>query len=239
MSQHERDKYSYPIRHHVRAAQAVGMSLQDIADLCGVARGTVSQWSNGKSSPQHRVVERTAGAAKAIRLINADLDYIKIVLLSNHTVAHVRIERRDVKTTPQFVIGAAVTHAAYWVFRPYSAPKDGTPAILDALPSFHYAEKRRPERPTYEKWVRSCLSHRLPPGLAPKFPILRAEPIDIMPRGVIVTINAEILWLRILSAVAPARSVYDDPDQAEPAVFYGTKPLDIAPKPSTWKVNSR
>lgn len=238
MSQSERDKYAYPIVNHVRAAQAVGMSLQNIADLCGVSRGTVSQWSNGKSSPKHRVVERTAGAAKAIRLINDDLDYIKTVLLSNHTIAHVRIER-DVKTTPQFVTGAVVTHAADWVFRPYAAPKDGTPAILDALPSFHYAENRRPERPTYEKWVRSCLSHRLLSGLAPKFPILRAEPIDITPRGVIITINAEILWLRILSVVAPTRPVYDDPDQAEPAVFYGTKPLDIAPKPSTWKVNSK
>lgn len=238
MSLPDRDKYSYPIRHHVRAAQAVGMSLQDIADLCGVARGTVSQWSNGKSSPKCRVVERTAGAAKAIRLVNADLDYIKTVLLANHTVAHVRIEK-GVATTPQFVIGAAVTHAADWVFRPYSAPKDGTPAILDALPSFHDTADWRPARPTYEKWVRSCLSHSVLPGLAPKFPILRAEPIDITPRGAIVTINAEILWLRILSAVAPTRPVYDDPDQAEPAVFYGTKPLDIAPKPSTWKVNSK
>lgn len=233
----ERDKYQYPIVHHVRAAQAVGMSLQDIADLCGVARGTVSQWSNGKSSPKIRVVERTAGAAKAMRLINDDLDYIKTILLSNHTVAHVRIER-DVKTTPQFVTGAVVTHAADWVFRPYSAPGDGTPAILDALPSFHYAEKRRPERPTYEKWVRSCLSHRLLPGLAPKFPVLRAEPIDITPRGVIVTINAEILWLRILSAVAPTRPVYDDPGQAKPDAFYGIKPLYLKTN-STWKVNSK
>lgn len=237
MAQPDRDKYSYPIRHHVRAAQAVGMSLQDIADLCGVARGTVSQWSNGKSSPQHRVVERTAGAAKAIRLINDDLNYIRIILLAGYTVAHVRIER-DVETTPQFVTGAVVTHAADWVFRPYSAPGDGTPAILDALPSFHYAEKRRPERPTYEKWVRSCLSHSVLPGLAPKFPVLRAEPIDITPRGVIVTINAEILWLRILSMVAPTRPVYDDPGQAKPDAFYGIKPLAI-PNPSTWKVNSR
>lgn len=237
MSLPERDKYEYPIIHHVRAAQAVGMSLQDIADLCGVARGTVSQWSNGKSSPKHRVVERTAGAAKAIRLVNDDLDYIKTVLLSNHTVAHVRIEK-GVATTPQFVTGAVVTHAADWVFRPYSAPEDGTPAILDALPSFHYAEKRRPERPTYEKWVHSCLSHSVLPGLAPKFPILRAEPIDITPRGAIVTINAEILWLRILSVVAPTRPVYDDPGQAKPDAFYGTKPLTV-PNPSTWKVNSR
>ena len=67
------------------------MSLQDIADLCGVARGTVSQWSNGKSSPKRRVVERTAGAAKAIRLVNDDLNYIQIVLLAGYTVAHVRI----------------------------------------------------------------------------------------------------------------------------------------------------
>lgn len=238
MSQSERDKYTYPIVNHVRAAQAVGMSLQNIADLCGVSRGAVAQWSNGKSSPKGRVAERTRGAAKAIRLINDDLYYIKTVLLANHTVAHVRIERRDVKTTPQFVIGAVVTHAADWVFRPYSAPKDGTPPILDALPSFHYAEKQRPDRPTYEKWVRSCLSHSLLSGLAPKFPILRAEPIDITPRGVIVTINAEILWLRILSAVAPTRPVYDDPDQAKPDAFYGTKPLTV-PNPSTWKVNSR
>lgn len=229
MSLPDRDKYSYPIRHHVRAAQAVGMSLQDIADLCGVARGTVSQWSNGKSSPKGRVVERTAGAAKAIRLVNADLDYIKTVLLANNTVAHVRIER-GIATTPQFVTGAAVTHAADWVFRPYSAPKDGAPAILDALPSFHNAAEWRPVRPVYEKWVRSCLSHSIPPGLAPRFPVLRAEPIDITPRGAIVTINAEILWLRILSAVAPTGPVYDNPDQAEPAVFYGTKPLDVESK---------
>lgn len=238
MSLPDRDKYSYPIRHHVRAAQAVGMSLQDIADLCGVARSTVSQWSNGKSSPKHRVVERTAGVAKAIRLINDDLTYIKIILLAGYTVAHVRIER-GVATTPQFATGAAVTHAADWVFLPYAAPKGGTPAILDALPSFHDTADWRPSRPTYETWVRSCLSRGLRPGLAPKFPVLHAEPIDITPNGVIVTINAEILWLRILSAVAPTRLVYDDPDQAEPAVFYGTKPLYIAPKPSTWKVNSK
>lgn len=67
MSQPEHYKYRYPIGRHVRAAQAVGMSLQDIADLCGVSRGTVAQWSNGKSSPKSRVAERTAGAAKASR----------------------------------------------------------------------------------------------------------------------------------------------------------------------------
>ena len=227
MSLPERDKYSYPIRHHVRAAQAVGMSLQDIADLCGVARGTVSQWSNGKSSPKRgRVVERTAGAAKAIRLINDDLTYIQIVLLAGYTVAHVRIER-GIATTPQFVTGAAVTHAADWVFLPYAAPKDGTPAILDALPSFHDTAGWRPTRPTYEAWVRSCLSCGLLPGLAPKFPVLRAEPIDITPRGTVVTINAEMLWLRILSVVAPTRPVYDDPGQAKPDAFYGTEPLDL------------
>ena len=224
MAQPERDKYSYPIRHHVRAAQAVGMSLQDIADLCGVARGTVSQWSNGKSSPKGRVVERTAGAAKAIRLINDDLNYIRIILLAGYTVAHVRIER-GIATTPQFVTGAAVTHAADWVFLPYAAPKDGTPAILDALPSFHYTERWQPSRPTYETWVRSCLSRGLRPGLAPKFPVLRAEPIDITPNGVIVTINAEILWLRILSVVAPTQPVYDAPGKAKPDTFYGTKPI--------------
>lgn len=237
MSQPEHYKYRYPIGRHVRAAQAVGMSLQDIADLCGVSRGTVAQWSNGKSSPKSRVAERTAGAAKAIRLVNDDLDYIKTIPLSNHTVAHVRIER-DSETTPQFVTGAVVTHAADWVFRPYSAPEDGTPVILDALPSLHSTEDWRPERPTYEKWVRSCLSHRLLPGLAPKFPILRAEPIDITPRGVIVTINAEILWLRILSVVAPTGPVYDDPGHAKPDAFYGIKPLTV-PNPSIWKVNSK
>lgn len=224
MAQPDRDKYSYPIRHHVRAAQAVGMSLQDIADLCGVARGTVSQWSNGKSSPKRRVVERTAGAAKAIRLVNDDLNYIQITLLAGYTVAHVRIER-GIATTPQFVTGAAVTHAADWVFLPYSAPKDGSPAILDALPSFHDTADWRPSRPTYETWVRSCLSRCLRPGLAPKFPVLRAEPIDITPNGVIVTINAEILWLRILSAVAPTQPVYDTPSKAKPDTFYGTKPI--------------
>ena len=237
MSQPEHYKYRYPIGRHVRAAQAVGMSLQDIADLCGVSRGTVAQWSNGKSSPKRRVAERTAGAAKAIRLVNDDLYYIKTVLLANHTVAHVRIER-DAETTPQFVTGAVVTHAANWVFRPYSAPEDGTPVILDALPSLHSTEDCRPGRPTYEKWVHSCLSHSLLPGLAPKFPILCAEPIDITPRGVIVTINAAILWRRILSVVAPTRPVYDDPCQAKPDAFYGTKPLTV-PNPSTWKVNSR
>lgn len=226
MAQPERDKYSYPIRHHVRAAQAVGMSLQDIADLCGVARGTVSQWSNGKSSPKGRVVERTAGAAKAIRLLNDDLNYIRIILLAGYTVAHVRIER-CIATTPKFVTGAAVTHAADWVFLPYAAPKDGTPAILDALPSFHDTAGWRPTRPTYETWVRSCLYCGLLPGLAPKFPVLRAEPIDITPRGAIVTINAEMLWLRILSTVAPTRPFYDDPGQAKPDAFYGTKPLDL------------
>lgn len=224
MSLPEHYKYGYPIVHHVRAAQAVGMSLQDIADLCGVARGTVSQWSNGKSSPKRRVVERTAGAAKAIRLVNDDLNYIQIVLLAGYTVAHVRIEK-GVATTPQFVTGAAVTHAADWVFRPYSAPKDGSPAILDALPSFHDTEYWRPSRPTYETWVRSCLSRGLRPGLAPKFPVLRAEPIDITPNGVIVTINAEILWLRILSVVAPTQPVYDAPSKAKPDTFYGTKPI--------------
>lgn len=226
MAQPEHYKYEYPIVHHVRAAQAVGMSLQDIADLCGVARGTVSQWSNGKSSPKRRVVERTAGAAKAIRLVNDDLNYIQIVLLAGYTVAHVRIEK-GVATTPQFVTGAAVTHATDWVFRPYSAPKDGSPAILDALPSFHDTECWRPSRPTYETWVRSCLSRGLRPGLAPKFPVLRAEPIDITPNGVIVTINAEILWLRILSVVAPTRPVYDTPSKAKPDTFYGTKPIKL------------
>lgn len=224
MSLPEHYKYEYPIVHHVRAAQAVGMSLQDIADLCGVARGTVSQWSNGKSSPKRRVAERTAGAAKAIRLINDDLNYIQIVLLAGYTVAHVRIEK-CVATTPQFATGAAVTHAADWVFLPYAAPKDGTPAILDALPSFHDPERWRPSRPTYETWVRSCLSRGLRPGLAPKFPVLRAEPIDITPNGVIVTINAEILWLRILSVVAPTQLVYDTPSKAKPDTFYGTKPI--------------
>lgn len=224
MAQPEHYKYEYPIVHHVRAAQAVGMSLQDIADLCGVARGTVSQWSNGKSSPKGRVVERTAGAAKAIRLVNDDLNYIQIILLAGYTVAHVRIER-GVATTPKFVTGAAVTHAADWVFRPYSAPKDGSPAILDALPSFHDTERWRPSRPTYETWVRSCLSRGLRPGLAPKFPVLRAEPIDITPNGVIVTINAEMLWLRILSVVAPTQPVYDAPSKAKPDTFYGTKPI--------------
>lgn len=237
MSQPEHYKYRYPIGRHVRAAQAVGMSLQDIADLCGVSRGAVAQWSNGKSSPKSRVAERTAGAAKAIRLVNDDLYYIKTVLLATHTVAHVRIER-DAETTPQFVTGAVVTHAADWVFRPYSAPEDGTPVILDALPSLHSTEDCRLGRPTYEKWVHSCLSHSLLPGLAPKFPILCAEPIDITPRGVIVTINAEILWLRILSVVAPTRPVYDDPGHAKPDAFYGIKPLTV-PNPSTWKVNSR
>lgn len=237
MSQPEHYKYRYPIGRHVRAAQAVGMSLQDIADLCGVSRGTVAQWSNGKSSPKSRVAERTAGAAKAIRLVNDDLDYIKTVLLANHTVAHVCIER-DAETTPQFITGAVVTHAADWVFRPYSAPEDGTPVILDALPSLHSTEDCRSGRPTYEKWVHSCLSHSVLPGLAPKFPILRAEPIDITPRGVIVTINAAILWRRILSVVAPTRPVYDDPGQAKPDAFYGIKPLTV-PNPSTWKVNSR
>ena len=224
MSLPEHYKYEYPIVHHVRAAQAVGMSLQDIADLCGVARGTVSQWSNGKSYPKRRVVERTAGAAKAIRLVNDALNYIQIVLLAGYTVAHVRIEK-GVATTPQFVTGAAVTHAADWVFRPYSAPKDGAPAILDALPSFHGTECWRPSRPTYETWVRSCLSRGLRPGLAPKFPVLRAEPIDITPNGVIVTINAEILWLRILSVVAPTQPVYNAPSKAKPDTFYGTKPI--------------
>lgn len=224
MSLPEHYKYEYPIVHHVRAAQAVGMSLQDIADLCGVARGTVSQWSNGKSSPKRRVAERTAGAAKAIRLVNDDLNYIQIVLLAGYTVAHVRIEK-GVATTPQFVTGAAVTHAADWVFRPYSAPKDGSPAILDALPSFHDTECWRPSRPTYETWVRSCLSRNLLPGLAPEFPVLRAEPIDITPNGVIVTINAEILWLRILSAVAPTQPVYGTPSKAKPDAFYGIKPI--------------
>ena len=224
MSLPEHYKYEYPIVHHVRAAQAVGMSLQDIADLCGVARGTVSQWSNGKSSPKRRVVERTAGAAKAIRLVNDDLNYIQIILLAGYTVAHVRIEK-GAATTPQFVTGAAVTHAADWVFRPYSAPKDGAPAILDALPSFHDTECWRPSRLTYETWVRSCLSRCLLPGLAPKFPVIRAEPIDITPNGVIVTINAEILWLRILSVVAPTRPVYDVPSKAKPDTFYGIKPI--------------
>jgi transcriptional regulator with XRE-family HTH domain len=217
------------LQQATKALLGAGMTLQEIANLCGVSRPAVMAWSSGKSNAYGaHPFWKIGPAALALRYANEDLAYItKTVKGRCGQVIHVT-HRYE---TPNWLVRLAVAHASTWpqtirilpqkrpgakIFKTMS-PLDGpTPVLHDV--SDRYAPDMSPE--TYDKETRAAFEAGKTPGINGPFPVL-----DFLKgagrdgTGTSIELNTDALYARVLSRIRG--DAYDGDRGDAPEAFYG------------------
>jgi transcriptional regulator with XRE-family HTH domain len=217
------------LQQATKALLGAGMTLQEIANLCGVSRPAVMAWSSGKSNAYGaHPFWKIGPAALALRYANEDLAYItKTVKGRCGQVIHVT--RRH--ETPNWLVHLAVAHASTWpqtirilpqkrpgakIFKTMS-PLDGpTPVLHDV--SDRYAPDMSPE--TYDKETRAAFEAGKTPGTEGPFTVLDFwGGVGRGGDGTSVELHTDALYARVLSRIRG--DAYDGERGDAPEAFYG------------------
>lgn len=217
------------LQQATKALLGAGMTLQDIANLCGVSRPAIMTWSSGKSNAYGaHPFWKIGPAALALRYANEDLAYItKTVKGRCGQVIHVT-HRYE---TPNWLVRLAVAHASTWpptirilpqkrpgakIFKTMS-PLDGpTPVLHDV--SDRYAPDMSPE--TYDKETRAAFKAGKTPGINGPFPVIDFwGGVGRDGTGTSIELDTDALYARVLSRIRG--DAYDDDRGDAPEAFYG------------------
>lgn len=217
------------LRQATKALLGAGMTLQDIANLCGVSRPAVMAWSSGKSNAYGaHPFWKIGPAALALRYANEDLAYItKTVKGRCGQVIHVT-HRYE---TPNWLVRLAVAHASTWpqtirilpqkrpgakIFKTMS-PLDGPTPVLHNV-SDRYAPDMSPE--TYDKETRAAFKAGKTPGINGPFPVIDFwGGVGRDGNGTSIELDTDALYARVLSRIRG--DAYDDDRGDAPEAFYG------------------
>lgn len=217
------------LQQATKALLGAGMTLQDIANLCGVSRPAVMAWSSGKSNAYGaHPFWKIGPAALALRYANEDLAHItKTVKGRCGQVIHVT-HRHE---TPNWLVHLAVAHASTWpqtirilpqkrpgakIFKTMS-PLDGpTPVLHDV--SDRYAPDMSPE--TYDKETRAAFEAGKTPGINGPFSVLDFfGGVGRGGDGTSIELHTDALYARVLSRIRG--DAYDGERGDAPEAFYG------------------
>lgn len=217
------------LQQATKALLGAGMTLQDIANLCGVSRPAVMAWSSGKSNAYGaHPFWKIGPAALALRYANEDLAYItKTVKGRCGQVIHVT-HRYE---TPNWLVRLAVAHASTWpptirilpqkrpgakIFKTMS-PLDGPTPVLHNV-SDRYAPDMSPE--TYDKETRAAFEAGKTPGINGPFPVLDFwGGVGRDGDGTSIELDTDALYARVLSRIRG--DAYDGERGDAPEAFYG------------------
>ena len=217
------------LQQATKALLGAGMTLQDIANLCGVSRPAVMAWSSGKSNAYGaHPFWKIGPAALALRYANEDLAYItKTVKGRCGQVIHVT--HRD--ETPNWLVRLAVAHASTWpeairilpqkrpgakIFKTMS-PLDGPTPVLHNV-SDRYAADMSPE--TYDKETRAAFEVGKTPGINGPFPVIDFwGGVGRDGTGTSIELDTDALYARVLSRIRG--DAYDGERGDAPEAFYG------------------
>lgn len=217
------------LQQATKALLGAGMTLQDIANICGVSRPAVMAWSSGKSNAYGaHPFWKIGPAALALRYANEDLAYItKTVKGRCGQVIHVT-HRYE---TPNWLVHLAVAHASTWpptirilpqkrpgakIFKTMS-PLDGpTPVLHDV--SDRYAPDMSPE--TYDKETRAAFEAGKTPGINGPFSVIDFRGgVGRDGTGTSIELDTDALYARVLSRIRG--DAYDGDRGDAPEAFYG------------------
>ena len=217
------------LQQATKALLGAGITLQEIANLCGVSRPAVMAWSSGKSNAYGaHPFWKIGPAALALRYANEDLAYItKTVKGRCGQVIHVT-HRYE---TPNWLVHLAVAHASTWpqtirilpqkrpgakIFKTMS-PLDGPTPILHNV-SDRYAPDMSPE--TYDKETRAAFKAGKTPGTEGPFPVLDFwGGVGRDGNGTSIDLHTDALYARVLSRIRG--DAYDGERGDTPEAFYG------------------
>ena len=220
------------LQQATKALLGAGMTLQDIANLCGVSRPTVMAWSSGKSQAYGaHPFWKIGPAALALRYASEDLAHItEIVKGRGVRVVHVT-HRYE---TPDWLVRLAVAHASTWpqtirilpqkrpgakIFKTMS-PLDGPTPFLHNI-SDSYAPDMSPEE--YDKRIRAALETGDTPGVKGAFSVFPVldflEGVGRDGDGTSVELHTDALYARVLSRIRG--DAYDGDRGDAPEAFYG------------------
>ena len=217
------------LQQATKALLGVGMTLQEIANLCGVSRAAVMAWSSGKSNAYGaHPFWKIGPAALALRYANEDLAYItKTVKGRCGQVIHVT-HRHE---TPNWLVHLAVAHASTWpqtirilpqkrpgakIFKTMS-PLDGPTPVLHNV-SDRYAPDMSPE--TYDKETRAAFEAGKTPGINGPFPVIDFwGGVGRDGTGTSIELDTDALYARVLSRIRG--DAYDGERGDAPEAFYG------------------
>lgn len=217
------------LQQATKALLGAGMTLQDIANLCGVSRPAVMAWSSGKSNAYGaHPFWKIGPAALALRYANEDLAHItKTVKGRCGQVIHVT-HRYE---TPNWLVRLAVAHASTWpptirilpqkrpgakIFKTMS-PLDGPTPVLHNV-SDRYAPDMSPE--TYDKETRAAFKAGKTPGINGPFPVIDFwGGVGRDGDGTSIEIDTDALYARVLSRIRG--DAYDGERGDAPEAFYG------------------
>lgn len=217
------------LQQATKALLGAGMTLQDIANLCGVSRPAVMAWSSGKSNAYGaHPFWKIGPAALALRYANEDLAYITQTVKGRcGQVIHVT-HRYE---TPNWLVRLAVAHASTWpptirilpqkrpgakIFKTMS-PLDGpTPVLHDV--SDRYAPDMSPE--TYDKETRAAFEAGKTPGINGPFSVIDFRGgVGRDGTGTSIELDTDALYARVLSRIRG--DAYDGERGDAPEAFYG------------------
>lgn len=217
------------LQQATKALLGAGMTLQEIANLCGVSRPAVMAWSSGKSNAYGaHPFWKIGPAALALRYANEDLAYItKTVKGRCGQVIHVT-HRHE---TPNWLVHLAVAHASTWpqtirilpqkrpgakIFKTMS-PLDGPTPVLHNI-SDRYAPDMSPE--TYDQETRAAFKAGKTPGTEGPFPVLDfLGGVGRDGNGTSIELDTDALYARVLSRIRG--DAYDGERGDVPEAFYG------------------
>lgn len=217
------------LQQATKALLGAGMTLQDIANLCGVSRPAVMAWSSGKSNAYGaHPFWKIGPAALALRYANEDLAHItKTVKGRCGQVIHVT-HRYE---TPNWLVRLAVAHASTWpptirilpqkrpgakIFKKLS-PLDGPTPVLHNV-SDRYAPDMSPE--TYDKETRAAFKAGKTPGINGPFPVIDfCGGVGRDGDGTSIELDTDALYARVLSRIRG--DAYDGERGDAPEAFYG------------------
>lgn len=217
------------LQQATKALLGAGMTLQDIANLCGVSRPAVMAWSSGKSNAYGaHPFWKIGPAALALRYANEDLAYItKTVKGRCGQVIHVT-HRYE---TPNWLVRLAVAHASTWpetirilpqkrpgakIFKTMS-PLDGPTPVLHNV-SDRYAPDMSPE--TYDQETRAAFEVGKTPGINGPFSVLDFwGGVGRDGDGTSIELDTDALYARVLSRIRG--DAYDGERGDAPEAFYG------------------
>lgn len=217
------------LQQATKALLGAGMTLQDIANLCGVSRPAVMAWSSGKSNAYGaHPFWKIGPAALALRYANEDLAYItKTVKGRCGQVIHVT-HRYE---TPNWLVRLAVAHASTWpptirilpqkrpgakIFKTMS-PLDGPTPVLHNV-SDRYAPDMSPE--TYDKETRAAFEAGKTPGINGPFSVIDFwGGVGRDGTGTSIELDIDALYARVLSRIRG--DAYDGDRGDAPEAFYG------------------
>lgn len=217
------------LQQATKALLGAGMTLQDIANLCGVSRPAVMAWSSGKSNAYGaHPFWKIGPAALALRYANEDLAYItKTVKGRCGQVIHVT-HRYE---TPNWLVRLAVAHASTWpptirilpqkrpgakIFKTMS-PLDGPTPVLHNV-SDRYAPDMSPE--TYDKETRAAFKAGKTPGINGPFPVIDFwGGVGRDGAGTSIELDTDALYARVLSRIRG--DAYGGERGDAPEAFYG------------------